>query len=38
MSRFQHQHRDSLDHSKYVKILAFFWAYLLTIYLLSLWS
>jgi hypothetical protein len=38
MSRFHHPHRDSLDHSKYIKLLAFFWAYLLTIYLLSLWS
>jgi len=38
MSRFQSPQRDSLDHSKYIKILAFFWAYLLTMYLLSLWS
>jgi hypothetical protein len=37
MSRF-HPHRDSLDHSKFIKFLAFFWTYLLTIYLLSLWS
>jgi len=38
MSRFQLSQRDSLDHSKYIKFLAFFWIYLLTIYLLSLWS
>jgi hypothetical protein len=38
MSRFQLPQRDSLDHSKFVKLLVFFWAYLLTMYLLSLWS
>ena len=38
MSRFHHPQRDYLDHSKYIKFLAFFWVYLLTIYLLSLWS
>lgn len=38
MSRFHNPHRDSLDHSKYIKLLVFFWAYLLTMYLLSLWS
>jgi hypothetical protein len=38
MSRFQLPQRDSLDNSKFVKLLVFFWAYLLTMYLLSLWS
>jgi hypothetical protein len=38
MNRLQLPQRDSMDHSKYIKFLAFFWAYLLTIYLLSLWS
>lgn len=39
MSRFHHpHHRDTLDHSKYLKLLAFFWVYLLTMYLLSLWT
>ena len=39
MSRFHHpHHRDTLDHSKYIKLLAFFWVYLLTMYLLSLWT
>lgn len=31
-------HRDSLDSAKFLKLLAFFWTYLLTLYLLSLWT
>ncbi len=37
MSRFIPP-RDTLDHSKYIKFLACFWGYLVTIYLLSLWT
>jgi hypothetical protein len=37
MSRLYPQRTD-LQASKYVKFLAFFWMYLTTIYLLSLWS
>ena len=38
MSRFHNPQRDSLDQAKFIKVLAFFWAYLLTLYLLSLWT
>lgn len=33
-----YQDRNSLANSKYARFLAFFWMYLLTIYLLSLWT
>ncbi len=37
MSRLYPQ-RPAFDTSKYAKFLAFFWMYLATIYLLSLWT
>lgn len=37
MKQFYTQ-RDSFINTKYAKFLAFFWMYLLTIYLISLWT
>jgi hypothetical protein len=37
MNKFYPQ-RNTFANSKYAKFLAFFWMYLLTIYLLSLWT
>lgn len=37
MNRF-YPHRNDFISNKYAKFLAFFWAYLLTIFLLSLWT
>lgn len=37
MRRFYPQRTD-MNASKYAKFLAFFWMYLMTIYLLSLWT
>ncbi|MDB5102351.1 MAG: hypothetical protein JWP91_40 [Fibrobacteres bacterium] len=31
-------HRNPFMQTKYARFLAFFWMYLLTIYLLSLWT
>lgn len=37
MSRFQ-PHRTDFNDSKYIRFLAIFWMYLLTLYLVSLWN
>lgn len=37
MNRF-YPNRNSFANSKYIRFLVFFWMYLLTIYLVSLWT
>ncbi len=37
MNRF-HPQRDTLGLNRYAKFLLFFWAYLTTLFLLSLWG
>lgn len=33
-----HPHRDAMNLTRYAKFLFFFWTYLITLFLLSLWG